>query len=180
MSLEKGGLADKLGNRFETRWVVLQYRHVLSGELVSVYHEPVEEDEEGVDLWVVNPDGSREAQQCKAELAAKSVWSMADLNGKDILEHFKIQLQRDDVHRVALVSATPATMLRDLSRGTRDSTGDPKSYYRDLHAKRSKGHKKAFADFCKYMNLDPTQDSELSAAFDLLERFGLSFVRRRP
>lgn len=72
MSYETGGYADKLGNRFETRWVVHQYVHVLCGELVSVYHEPVGADEEGVDLWVVNNDGMKEAQQCKGELAVKN------------------------------------------------------------------------------------------------------------
>lgn len=170
MAFEKGGYADKLGNRFETRWVVLQYLHVLSGELVSVYHEPVGADEEGVDLWVVNNKGLKEAQQCKGELGAKSAWSMADLHAKGILDNLRNQLQRNDVHRFGLVSATPATMLRDLSRSARDSTGDPQSFYRDQIQKRSKDHRAAFADFCKYLNLDPANAADLAIAFDLLRR----------
>lgn len=172
MAYEKGGYADKLGNRFETRWVVLQYLHVLSGELVSVYHEPVGADEEGVDLWVVDNDGIKEAQQCKGELAAKNAWSIADLHGKGILGHLRTQLQRADVHRFALVSATPATMLRDLSRSAQDSTDDPTSFYRDQIRKRSKDHRSAFADFCKYMTLDPANADDLAIAFDLLKRSG--------
>ena len=84
---------------------------VLAGELVSVYHDPVSADEEGVDLWIADNEGTREAQQCKGELAAKSARSMADLNSKGILAHLRTQLKRDDVHRFTLVSVTPATML---------------------------------------------------------------------
>ena len=170
MAFERGGYADKLGNRFELRWVVKQYLHVLSGELVSVYHEPVGTDEEGVDVWIETDDGLREAQQCKGELAAKAAWSMADMNGKGILSRLKNQLERDAAHRFSLVSATPAPMLRDLSRSARDSTGDPVSFYRDQIEKRSKDHREAFADFCKYLQLDPSNPAELAAAFDLLSR----------
>lgn len=172
MAFEKGGYADKLGNRFETRWVVLQYLHIISGQLVSVYHEPVGADEEGVDLWVVDNDGLREAQQCKGELAAKSAWSMADLHEKGILEHLRTQLERADIHHFTLVSSTPATMLRDLSRSARHSTGDPSSFYRDQVQKRSRDHRAAFADFCKYSSLDPTNANELAIAFDFLKRSG--------
>ncbi|MFV1968215.1 MAG: hypothetical protein ACC628_22560 [Pirellulaceae bacterium] len=170
MAFETGGYADKLGNRFETRWVVNQYLHVLPGGIVSVYHEPVGDDEEGVDLWIETRDGRREAQQCKGELAAKSAWSMADLNTKGILAHLKTQLERDDIHSFALVSATPAPMLRDLSRSARDSTGDPASFYRDQITKRSKDHREAFAAFCKYLSLDPAISDELAVACDLLHR----------
>jgi hypothetical protein len=85
MSYEPGGYADKLGNRFEGRWVVRQFLLLLHERLRAVTVEAVGDDETGVDLWVERVDGSREAQQCKARNGAKANWSFADLARRGVL-----------------------------------------------------------------------------------------------
>ncbi len=53
MSLEPfGGYVDKLGNRYEGRWVILQMLHVLNEEFRSVTLEAIGDKEKGVDLWI--------------------------------------------------------------------------------------------------------------------------------
>jgi hypothetical protein len=59
MAFEPGGLADKLGNRYEGRWVVKQLLRLLNEEIRSVTVEAVGDDERGVDLWIQKNDGVR-------------------------------------------------------------------------------------------------------------------------
>ena len=72
MALEPAGYANKLGNRYEGRWIARQLLFLLHEQLRSVKVEAAGDDEAGVDLWVERKDGNREAQQCKAENGSKS------------------------------------------------------------------------------------------------------------
>ncbi|MGH7136969.1 MAG: hypothetical protein ACREHD_14610, partial [Pirellulales bacterium] len=116
MGFEPGGYADKLGNRFEGKWVARQLLLLIQEQLRSVTLEAVGDDEAGVDLWVVRLDGRRIAQQCKARTGAKGDWSFADLAQRGVLAYAKQQLARSDAHEFEFVSAVPATWLRDLSQ----------------------------------------------------------------
>ena len=80
MALEPGGYADKLGNRYEGRWVVKQLLRVLNEQLVSVTVEAVGDDEAGVDLWVKEVSGRQIAQQCKLRNGSSNQWTIADLS----------------------------------------------------------------------------------------------------
>ena len=53
MAFEPGGYADKLGNRYEGRWVVKQLLRLLNEEINSVTIEAIGDDEQGVDVIVV-------------------------------------------------------------------------------------------------------------------------------
>jgi hypothetical protein len=63
MPYEKGGRADKNGNRFETRWAVFQILQVLEEKIKSITLEALGEDEKGIDIWVGMNDGKKEGQQ---------------------------------------------------------------------------------------------------------------------
>ncbi len=52
-------MADKLGNRYEGRWVAKQLLRLLNEDIKSVTVELIGPDEEGVDLLVVKEDGVR-------------------------------------------------------------------------------------------------------------------------
>ena len=119
MGYEPGGYADKLGNRFEGRWVVQQMLLVLSGQLSAITLETVGDDERGVDLWMHYHNGKRNGHQCKGELGNKSQWSMADLHRKGVLEHLRFQLERNQDHEFTLVSSVHARSLLDLCRRAR-------------------------------------------------------------
>ncbi len=170
MAFEPGGYADKLGNRYEGRWVARQLLLLLSEQLTSITLESVGDDEAGVDLWVTRLDGTREAQQCKAENGTKFNWSLRDLASRGVLSHLKSQLQRDPAHRFAFVSSTPANQLRDLSRSASDSTGEEESFYKDQIVAGSKDRQDAFAVFCECLKLQESDPCDRKIAFDLLTR----------
>ena len=170
MSLEPGGYAEKLGNRYEGRWVALQLLHLLKEDIRSITVEAIGDDEEGVDLWIERKDGIRQAQQCKIENSSKPDWSMADLNRRGILPRIKSQLMRDPNYEFALISGTPANMLRDLSRSARDSNYNPEDFYRYQIVEVSIARKEAFHDFCKYLRLNPHEKAGLIKSFDFLKR----------
>lgn len=82
MPNEKGGRADKAGNKYEIEWVIYQMIKVIEEKLYSVELEPIGEDEKGIDLWVTFPDGSREGQQCKSRNGSKAEWDISSLKSK--------------------------------------------------------------------------------------------------
>lgn len=84
MGYEKGGRADKAGNRFENNWVLYNLLQVIEEKIQYVMIEAIGEDEKGVDLWIGNWDGSREGQQCKGRYGSEESWSYGTLNAKGI------------------------------------------------------------------------------------------------
>jgi hypothetical protein len=170
MALEPGGYADKLGNRYEGRWVALQLLLLLNEQCRSITLEPVGDDETGVDLWIERNDGLREAQQCKAENGNKPNWTLNDLKNRQVLERLRSQLDRDSRHRFTFVSSSPATQLRDLTRSATDSTGHPESFYFDQIQNGSQNRQESFTDWCRNLTLDERSVSDRRTAFDLLRR----------
>ncbi|MEM8671189.1 MAG: hypothetical protein AAGG48_26945 [Planctomycetota bacterium] len=170
MALEPGGYADKLGNRYEGRWVVRQLLLLLNERIRSLTLEAVGDDEQGVDVWVERNNGAREAQQCKAENGSRSHWSLKDLNRRGVLEHLRTQLDRDQRHRFTFVSSSPAPGLRDLSRSARDSAGSAKSFYEDQIRAGSQDRQANFTDWCLLLGVSETTDQGRADAFDLLRR----------
>jgi len=173
VALEPGGYADKLGNRYEGRWVVKHLLCLLNEELMYVSVEAVGDDEEGADLWVTRHDGTRQAQQCKARNGSKDSWTVSDLNGRGILAAMRLQLDRHDNHEFALVSAVPATVLGDICESARQSTGDPETFYRHQIDAIGEGRRKAFRQFCEYLGLDSGQREGRAAAYEYLWRMHL-------
>jgi hypothetical protein len=169
MPYESGGSADKLGNRFEKRWVLSQLLQLLAGRICSLKYEPVGPDEKGVDLWIRKKDGRREAQQCKGELGIKAKASMADLARLGILDNLRYQLERNEQHDYALISATQPVIFHDLARSARDAEGAT-SYWENQVKTRSKEHRDGFLSFCKKLKLDPESSEGLESAFGLLRR----------
>lgn len=172
MAFEPGGYADKLGNRYEGRWVARQLLLLLNEQIRSVTLESVGDDEAGVDLWVERNDGGREAQQCKAENGSKRHWSLADLKSRGVLGHLRSQLERDSRFEFTLVSGSPAPHLRDLSRSAKDSTGNAESFYRDQIQAGSNDRQAAFSDWCSRLELQESDAEDRAVAFDLLSRSG--------
>ena len=170
MAFEPGGYADKLGNRYEGRWVARQLLRLLNEELLYVLVEAVGDDERGVDLWVTRHDGTRQAQQCKARNGSKDAWTVSDLNGRGILSAMRRQLDRHDFHEFALVTAVSASGLGDICQSARDSTGDPQDFYKNQIDAVGEGRRRVFRQFCGSLGLDPGKPYDLAAAYAYLRR----------
>jgi len=168
MAFEPGGVAGKLGNRFEAKWVIEQFLKLLNEELCSVTVEGIGDDEHGVDLWVVRKDGVREAHQCKARNGATEKWTLGALAGRGVLAYLREQLTRDPTNRFWLVTGVPFTLLDDFCRSL-DASG---ANAPDLVAALKPGSHKdtLFRQFCRPLDLDPTSPAERGKAIDLLRR----------
>lgn len=171
MALEPGGYADKLGNRYEGRWVVRQLLRALSEEIRSVTLESVGDEEQGVDLWIEELDGRRQAQQCKMRNGSHDRWTIADLARRNLLSAMRAHLYRDASNRFALVTAIPSTALHDLCESARNSSGDPSEFYEQQVQSIGEDRRRTFSDFCKRLALNPHQSTDLSTAHSLLRRF---------
>lgn len=170
MALEPGGYADKLGNRYESRWVTRQMLRLLNEETRALTIEAVGDDEYGVDLWIERADGTREAQQCKARNTGKDAWTVADLDRRGILKSMTFQLDRAPNHEFSLVSAVPTALLGDLCESARHSSGDSESFYYGQIQKLGVLSRNAFGQFCLRMGLNEQTAEGRRRAHDYLRR----------
>src|SRR3989339_1603582 len=170
MPFERGGIADKLGNRYEGRWVVKQLLALLNEEVCSVTIEGIGDDERGVDLWVEQMDGSREAYQCKARNASQECWTMADLRGRGVLQKLKFQLDRDPNYKFILVSSVGLRVFQDICDFSRRSGNSAKDFYQYKIKEASQEVQKCLGDFCATFQLDPAKETDLNQIFNYLKR----------
>jgi len=170
MALEPGGYADKLGNRYEGRWVARQLLRLLNEKISSLSLERVGKDEEGVDVWIEELNGVRNAQQCKIRNRSVGQWSISSLTNSGILAYMQEQLARDSKCKFSLVSPIPSPLMQDICDSARNSTGDPEEFYQYQIIEISKERIKAFHDFCSSLSLNSNDKSDRSIAFSYLSR----------
>lgn len=170
MAFEPGGYADKLGNRYEGRWVTAQLLRLLREDLRSVTLEGIGDDEEGVDLWVEDRKGIREAQQCKARNRGDKNWSVADLHSRGILAYTRRQLDRNANYQYALITGVPSPVFQDICQSARDSNENSEDFYRYQIKGVGEERHKVFQQYCSYLGLDPDKPSDRANAFGYLQR----------
>jgi len=170
MPFESGGLADKLGNRYEERWVVSQLLSLMEEKIKSVTIEAIGDDEQGVDLWIVQKNGVRQAQQCKARNASKEYWSITDLISRGVLSKIRFQLDRDPYYEFAFVASVGSEVFKDICEYARRSNNDAGSFYREKILKAGQEVQACFRHFYTFFSLDPDMESDLNQAFAYLKR----------
>jgi hypothetical protein len=170
MAFEPGGMADKLGNRYEGRWVAKQLLRLLNEEIQSVTIELIGPNEQGVDLLIVKKDNIRQLQQCKARLGNNENWTVADLKNKGILTNLKNHLARDPQQEFALISPIAVQNLADICESARNSNDNPRDFYQYQIQNIGKDRRELFQKFCAGIELAPTNEHDLALAFSFLRR----------
>ena len=170
MPFEKGGRADKQGNKYEINCIIYEILKILDETNYSVIIEALGIDEIGTDILVTTFDGQKEHQQCKARNASKEYWNISDLKSKDILSAWKIQLNRDNNRRVSLVSPMACSFLFDLHNRACNASGKAEDFYSTQIMKSSKEFQKFYKNFCAEMNLDCDKDVDVLKSIDYLKR----------
>lgn len=170
MSFEPGGRADKLGNRYEDRWVVKQFFRIINEEVASLTLEPIGDEEVGVEFWIKLKDGRKEGHQCKARNADKEKWTISDYKNKNILSKALHHLDRDPSCIYSIVSAVPNTLLGDICDTARNSNENPSDFYKYQIKNRGASVKSTFNDFCTSTGLDTSKDDDIRRAYDYLKR----------
>lgn len=170
MPFEKGGRADKQGNRYEINCIIYEILKVLNEINYSVIVEALGTDEIGTDILVTTFDGQREHQQCKARNASKECWDISDLKTKNIFSTWKIQLNREHNRKVALVSPMACSFLFDLHDRACNTSGRAEDFYSIQIMKSSKEFQKFYKSFCIEMGLNSDQNIDVLKSIDYLKR----------
>lgn len=170
MPFEKGGRADKQGNRYEINCIIYEMLKVLDETNYGVIVEALGTDEIGTDILVMTFDGQKEHQQCKARNASKEYWDISDLKAKDIFSTWKVQLNRDNSRRVSLVSPMACSFLFDLHNRACNTSGKAEDFYSIQIMKSSKEFQKFYKNFCTEMDLNSDEDVDVLKSIDYLKR----------
>jgi len=180
MPYEKGGRADKLGNKYENWWLVRQMLRLINEEISSLVVEAIGEGEVGVDLWIKNKDGSKECYQCKGRNASNEHWTMGHLATKGIFTKAKEQLVADNSTCYHFVSPLTNTMLKDITNRARNSN-DPVTFYNhQILPSRGKSEpgndpkiEECYQAFCECIGLEVNCEADRATAYDYLKRVHL-------
>lgn len=170
MPFEKGGRADKAGNKYEINWVIYQFLKIIEEEIYSVTLEVLGEDEKATDLLIVTNEGVKEHQQCKARNASKDIWDFYDLKSKDILKNWKMHLDRDSTRKVALISPISCQNLVDLNERANNTSGIAEEFYNYQIKNSSKEFNRFYNNYCNEMGLNITDYGDILKSIDYLRR----------
>ena len=169
MSLEPGGLAEKIGNRYESSWVTFQLFRLLDEKISYVQVEPLGEDEDAVDVIVGNLDGSKEHHQCKIGQKSVEAWTIATLESKELLtKGFEHILSGSKSYKV--ISRIGFRLLEDICESARNSTDSSLDFF-EHQIKISQDRIKLFDELCKRLKLDQSKSDDLDKALHFLKCF---------
>lgn len=176
MAYPLGGLADKIGNHYETEWLISKFLDVIEEKIESVITEGVGEDEKGIDLWINYFDGIKEGQQCKGRNSSLEQWDFGSFNKKGIWKNWKYQLDRSNSIRVSLISPISFTQLDDILLGTKTINNNPRNFYEYKIKNAGERTKSLFNNICRVLELDPNDEEDLVRVFDYLSRMSIKTI----
>jgi hypothetical protein len=107
-----GGIADKLGNRYEAKWLVRQLLDVISGKAEWLQFEGITPQFSGFE-FAVYKGNLTEWHQTKIN-APHGNWTINALKREEVLAAFKKRLEASINNRCIFVSQDPAKDFRDL------------------------------------------------------------------
>jgi hypothetical protein len=169
MALETGGRGDKLGNRYEGRWLATQLLRLLEEEIRYIVVEPIGDDEQGVEFFIELKNNVRQFHQCKARNASEESWSVNKLKSKNVIKNIKFQLDRQQHAEFIFVSGVPVTNLGDVCDSARNSPDNAEQFY--LHQIKASGPRnKVFVDFCKAVGKDHENQEDRNLVYNYLIR----------
>lgn len=168
MANELGGRNDKYGNRYEHNCIIDTIIDVVAEKIASFSFEPLGEDEQATDILIVENDGSKKFVQCKERNGNSNSWNFAGLNKYHLLSKWKTHLDRVENNIVALRSPLPFIELEDLAKRARNTNGKPFDFYK--YQIENSSMKTSFNEYCKPLNLDCNDESNLSQAINYLRR----------
>ncbi|MFM0502912.1 AAA family ATPase [Paraburkholderia caffeinilytica] len=108
-----GGIADKLGNRYEAKWLVRKLIDVILGRATNLHFEGIGDEFAGFEFSVV-VDGNTQWHQAKISTTSGN-WTVGRLRSEGVLGSFKAKFKTTDFDTCHFVSQDAAHTLRDLA-----------------------------------------------------------------
>lgn len=109
----KGGIADKLGNRYEAKWLVRQLLDVIGDKAQWLRYEGISADFRGFEFAVHRGD-IVEWHQTKI-YSPNGNWTLTSLKQENVLSAFKNRLKANNRDRCIFVSQDPAKDIGKLA-----------------------------------------------------------------
>lgn len=126
--MHPGGIADKVGNRYEALWLIRHLLELIDGRAQSITIEPVGDAGIGVEFAVKRNHGT-EWHQAKRQTS--SSWTIARLASEGVLATFQGKLAASETNTCVFVSTDPAKPLR-LLKDKQPTAADPEAFERTL------------------------------------------------
>ncbi len=179
MLLEKGGRADKAGNRYEIKCIICELLKVVDEKTYSVTIEPIGDDENGTDILVVGKDNAKEYIQCKASNGEKGSWSIVDLKNRAILRNWATHLRRDELVNVSLMSPYVSPIMESLIDRAKNTGCSPEAFYH-YQICANKNLRNEYKIICDELNLliDEKEGryQEIEKSIDFLRRIAIKTI----
>ncbi|WP_026828560.1 hypothetical protein [Exiguobacterium artemiae] len=170
MPYEIGGRSDKEGNRYEIKYSIYKIIEVIEEKIDYLVIEAIGEDEQGIDVWIGNKDGSKEGQQCKGRNGGEDSWNFGTANAKSIFENWKKHLDRDSKNHVSLVTPLAFQDLEDIIKRVKNSNENPRDFYEYQVKKSNKKFQNFYSNFCAKMGLNIKEDKDIQKSIYYLKR----------
>ena len=152
-----GGIADKLGNRYEAKWLVRLLLDVIGGKAQSLRYEGISASFRGFE-FAVRRDGVIEWHQTKIN-NPNGNWTIAALHREGVLSAFKARLSAAGNDLCFFVSQDPAKDIGTLAEKAKIASGS-KEYQETL----GDGHTEKFNELQRIWAVDA------AVAFSWLKR----------
>lgn len=109
-----GGIAGKLGDRFEAKWAVKKFFEVILGDADALQFEFVDPVNHGVEFWL-SKNGCKEWYQAKRQ-NTQGNWTIGRLAREGVLAAAKSKLAATPDDRFFFLSTAPATVIQHLAQ----------------------------------------------------------------
>jgi hypothetical protein len=115
----RGGIADKVGNRYEGRialWRIGPRLHEPHDSVRARFEEP---GDDRFEWWVQRTDGSRTYTQVKRQQSVDEEWTIGTLVSRGVLPAFGLRLGEEPAARCEFFSALSASHLQQMAEDAR-------------------------------------------------------------
>ncbi|WP_277057927.1 ATP-binding protein [Trichlorobacter lovleyi] len=109
-----GGIAGKLGDRFEAKWAIMKLFEVMLGHADSMLFEFVDPLNHGAEFWLIR-NGHKEWYQAKRQ-NTQGNWTIGRLAREGVLTTALAKLSAEPNDTFHFLSTAPATELHQLSQ----------------------------------------------------------------
>ena len=115
----RGGLADKIGNRYEGRIAVWRLLQLLDEQHDSVRVRFEQPGDDSFEWWVQRIDGSRTYTQVKRQQSVDEEWTVGTLVSRKVIPAFGQRLGEEPTAWCEFLSALSASHLQQMSDDAR-------------------------------------------------------------
>ena len=122
MSLEAGGRADKIGNKFENHFLAKKLLELFDGKLTQIIVEPVGKEGSGIEFVTIDKSSNKRYYQCKTSNGINNHWTPSTLNEHKVFSTAKMHIFESDANHYYFVSPIPYNGLDDLCNHARQTT----------------------------------------------------------